>query len=98
MKNGLFLILVLIINNSFACINDYGCKYGDKCIKAKDSISPQGICVTPLDQYGYRDYNQMSQSNRVHEVKSCQFNTDCEIGFSCYKQNSGIYGICMKIK
>jgi hypothetical protein len=92
----ILVVLILFFNNSLACTNDFQCGYGNKCVKPSDSIQMNGICVTPTDQFGNRTYDTQPQEIEPHEVKGCQFNTDCDIGFSCVKRSGEIYGDCLK--
>jgi hypothetical protein len=93
-----FLVIptLLIFSSAQACIGDAQCGPGNVCVKAENSVGVEGICVTPTDQFGNRQYNTPPLSAGPHEVSSCQFNTDCGIGFSCVKTNGNIYGICAR--
>lgn len=99
MKKSSWLVLLLILPSiSLACNNDFECGFGNKCVKPNDSISLQGICVTPTDQFGNRDYSTSyaAPSAEPHEVEGCMFDTDCDIGFTCMKKAGELKGICIK--
>ena len=91
----LFLLLFFTCASAHACNNDYQCGYGNKCIKAIGDTGLNGVCVTPVDNYGNRIFNT-EQSTQPHEVGGCEFNTDCAIGFSCVKRSGGYPGVCVK--
>lgn len=93
-----FLIIpaALIFSSAQACTSDFQCGTGRVCVKASNSVGVEGICVTPTDQFGTRQYNTPAPSAGPHEVSSCQFNTDCSIGFSCVKTSGNINGICVR--
>ena len=90
-----FLFLITLSNHSQACMSDISCGFGKKCIKASGSISLQGTCVTPVDEYGIRkyDYNISSQPT---SVEGCSFTIDCPISFKCVKKNYSLKGLCIK--
>lgn len=92
-----FLILLVSLYSfgALACLNDYACGYGRKCIKPAGDYSVQGTCVTPVNEYGTQDYSYQPQGQPT-TVKGCQFDTDCGIGASCMKKGGSIYGVCLK--
>ena len=100
MKNLLMISCALFSTMTLACNTDYECGYGNKCVKASGTSGFQGSCVTPTNEYGQRDYNasydNWGSSYGPKEVSSCQFNTDCSIGYRCFKEAGQIYGLCSK--
>jgi hypothetical protein len=83
---------------SYGCINDIECGYGNKCVKPEGSANINGICITPTDQFGNRDYSagDTPPSSEPHEVDGCMFDTDCNIGFTCMKKSGELKGICIR--
>ncbi|MDO9181311.1 MAG: hypothetical protein Q7U04_02830 [Bacteriovorax sp.] len=100
MKTLLLITCALFSNLALSCNSDYDCGYGNKCVKPAGSYSYSGSCVTPTDEYGQLDYNSSyngwGSGYGAKEVTSCQFNTDCGIGFKCLKEAGQIYGLCTK--
>jgi hypothetical protein len=106
MDGGAMRLFIVLASVSFvlsstiadACISDYDCGYGRKCIKAAGDINANGVCVQPVDSNGNKDYRANSNwgKSQPTAVKSCQFDTDCGIGGSCMKKSGSIYGICFK--
>jgi hypothetical protein len=86
----------LVLSDVLGCINDADCDYGDICIKPSGSVNIEGTCATPTDQFGNPQNVIPTPSAQPHEVSSCQFDMDCDIGFACIKQAGDIDGICMK--
>lgn len=95
-----FVLLLCLSNSVFACYSDYDCGYGNRCVKPAGSYSLSGSCVTITDQYGNKDYNADKNWGRggygAKTVDSCQWNTDCNIGFKCMKEAGQLYGLCVK--
>lgn len=84
---------------AIACNSDYDCGYGKHCVKSEKDYSLQGTCVVPVNEYGQKDYDAdrtWGNSYGPKDAESCQFNTDCPIGYNCMKRAGSIYGICMK--
>jgi hypothetical protein len=77
------------------CSNDYSCGYNQVCVKT--GYSSTGICATKVDRYGLPTYDSNKRGNfGPHDGSgNCSFDTDCDVGFRCYK-NGAIYGRCMK--
>jgi len=93
------LLVILYSVPALSCNSDYECGYGKHCVKPSGSISLTGTCVTPSDEFGNKDYSADSDWGSGYgakKVKSCSFNTDCAIGFSCMKKSGELYGICVK--
>jgi hypothetical protein len=92
-----FILAILLSGTAIAaCNSDFDCGYGNKCVKAKGNFNVTGICVTPSDRFGNKTYKYSAPSSRPQTVRSCSFDTDCGIGFSCMKRSGQIYGICLK--
>lgn len=91
-----FAVLAVSAGHSFACNNDYDCGYGNKCVKDSRNYSLSGICVTPTDKFGNRDFSIPPPRSEPHSVKGCSFSTECDIGFQCVKRDNEIYGVCVK--
>jgi len=89
------ILAVFVFTNTWACINDFQCGFGNICVKSKDSASMNGICVTPTDKFGNKQYG-VTPSSEPRKVTGCNFNTDCDVGFSCMKRVGELSGICMK--
>ena len=100
MRNLCLGFLMVFSSNAFSCNSDYDCGYGNKCVKPEGTYSYLGSCVTPTNEYGQRDYNSSyngwGSNSGPAVVSSCQFNTDCGIGFRCMKEAGQIYGLCSK--
>jgi hypothetical protein len=95
-RKALSILMLTVSLNSLACTNDFQCGFGNKCVKPSGSYSMNGICVTPTDNYGNRDYSRSQSGYKPHEISGCKFNTDCNIGYSCVKRSGDIEGICVK--
>jgi hypothetical protein len=96
MKTFITIVSILFSINSLACTSDIECGIGNVCVKAQGSYSINGICAHPTDEYGNSQPITPDSSDGPHEVNSCEFNTDCDVGYSCMKQAGQIDGICMK--
>ena len=81
---------------SLACNNDFECGYGNQCVKPRGDYSLQGVCVTPVNQFGTQDYTPTLPRAKPHDISSCNFDTDCGLGFTCVKRSGAMYGICVK--
>lgn len=77
-------------------MNDFDCGFGNQCVKPTDAVGLEGVCITPTDQNGIKQYNYEAPSPEAHEIPGCQFNTDYDIGFSCFKNSGELYGVCVK--
>lgn len=98
-KLSILVLIGALLANSAAiagCISDVECGVGNKCVKASGDINLSGICVTPIDQSGNRDYSYSPSKIQPQEVGGCSFDTDCGVGFSCVKRSGQLYGICVK--
>jgi len=76
------------------CANDYGCGYGNACVK--DSGSFRGICAKSVNAYGNPTFAPPRLESNGPGVGNCSFDTDCSVGFRCIKSNGGLRGNCMK--
>lgn len=92
------LIGILIYStNVFACYNDFECGFGNVCVKPSGSYSMTGICITPVNEFGNKDYTgRQRQEIGPKEIEGCSWNTDCKIGFKCLKEAGQLKGICVK--
>lgn len=91
------LFALFISTNLFACYSDYQCGFGRVCVKPENSFSMDGICVTPVDEFGNKDYGaRMEQEIGPREIEGCSWNTDCDIGFKCLKEAGQLEGVCVK--
>jgi hypothetical protein len=95
-KNIIIFSIFLLPLNALACTSDMQCSPGNKCVKSAGSYSMDGVCVTPTDKYGNRTYYSGPSSYGPHRISGCKFNTDCNIGYSCFKRVGEIEGICVK--
>lgn len=90
-------IALFFSTNLLACYSDYQCGYGNVCVKPEGSYSLQGVCITPVDEFGNKDYGvPMNQEFGPRDIEGCSWNTDCEIGFKCLKEAGQLEGICVK--
>lgn len=83
----IFLILILLSTNAFACMNDFEGGAGNACVEAEESLLFEGICV----HIGSGIYT----SAEPHKIAGCQFNTDCNGGSTCVKGPDIMYGVCI---
>ncbi len=96
-KTIAFITLLLCSSSSvLACVGAGDCEGGQICVRAEGSVSVDGICVTPTNEYGVQDYNAQSNNTQTQNVTGCQFNTDCSQGYHCMKQGLDIYGLCLR--
>ena len=90
-----YLLLLFLSAPAMACMNDAGCPIGTKCVKPNGSLSLEGTCVQPTDQWGMPQHDT-TQEYEPRKVKECQWDTDCKIGYSCYKKQGELVGMCVK--
>lgn len=91
------ILSYLISTNLIACYSDYQCGFGNVCVKPEDSYSATGVCITPVDEFGNKDFGaRMEQELGPREFEGCSWNTDCGIGFKCLKEAGQLEGICVK--
>lgn len=83
------------LNSAKECWTDLDCGFGNKCVKPAGGIDLKGTCVTPVDEFGLKEYN-VDTKLKVTPVKGCSFDTDCPIGFECVKKDGRLEGICVK--
>lgn len=79
-----WILLLLAPGLSYACTSDFGCGYGNRCVKAP--YKSEGVCMKVVDDSGIRQF-QPPRSDSVGPNMDvdgqCRFNTDCPIGFRC---------------
>lgn len=68
------------------CTSDFQCGAGKLCVKGP--MQTRGECVIPVDSLGQKQIiNSMPRPNSImpnlNTQGSCNFNTDCSIGFKC---------------
>lgn len=82
-------------NSALACIGNYDCEAGSKCIKEGTSVygvctkSPYSLGGAPSDS-GPKEYGAEKAGN------SCYGNYDCGAGGKCVKVGNAIEGVCTK--
>lgn len=95
-----FILNLIFFESALACNSDYDCGYGNHCVKPAGSHGLSGNCVIMTDKNGIKDYNADKNWGTggygAKTVDSCQWNTDCSIGYKCLKENGQIYGLCLK--
>jgi hypothetical protein len=91
---SIFLIL-FISSNAYGCMSDMQCGFGNQCVKPSDAVGLEGVCVTPTDEYGV-PAPSYSMSPEPHNISGCQFDTDCNPGFSCMKRSGELDGVCLR--
>lgn len=89
-----FAILALGISVSLhaSCMSDFDCGIGYVC--AKKPYSSNGVCMKSVDEHGVQKFDMPSMDSVGPNMSdgSCDFNTDCPIGFRCDPS----YKICIK--
>jgi len=87
-----FLVYLLITATSLlACTSDFGCGYGQSCVKKP--FSTTGVCMKNVNEYGIQQYNSpKSSSNMAPTSGDCDYNTDCPPSFMCHRK----YKVCVK--
>jgi hypothetical protein len=77
------------------CSSDYGCAYGQRCVKAPGEI--QGQCATEVNEYGNPTHAPpRGDSFGAGGEGSCSYVTDCAPGFRCVKAAGKLTGHCMR--
>jgi hypothetical protein len=79
-------------SSASSCSSDYGCGYGQKCVKAP--YESTGVCMKTVNQFGVQEYGTPDSSSIGVNTgnKSCNFDTDCPVGFKCDSK----YKACVK--
>jgi len=89
---------VLLVSAAAAakvCYSDFDCDYGSACVKGQFEV--KGFCAKKVDDTGLPTYTPPDpDSVGPGGEGNCQFNTDCPVGFKCWKEAGKIYGYCMK--
>lgn len=88
-----FLFIISYAGNSIAksCTSDFSCGMGYQCVKEPFKMS--GVCMKTVNNYGVQTYNSPSTNSvGVKTSGSCNFNTDCPVGFKCDRN----YKECVK--
>jgi hypothetical protein len=81
MKNFLTVAFLLFAVNASACMSDYNCPYGQKCVKAPYQY--HGSCMEVVNRYGQRSFDYRPNGDIDSGQAECRFDTDCDIGFRC---------------
>ena len=78
-----FILLFLLGSSlSFGCYSDVDCGAGNECVKGM--FESEGDCMKSVDEFGIQQYNTPSTQNLSPKLSgSCNFNSDCPIGFRC---------------
>ena len=77
------------------CRSDYDCVYGQRCLKGQ--FQYDGVCADTVNQYGVKDYSAPNPGSLGPGGSGqCQFDTQCSVGFRCYKQGYSLYGHCVR--
>lgn len=96
LKKLLLIALLSLPCAGYGCINDFDCGIGNKCVQPDGAINPtQGICVSPTENGVSQPYIP-DGSAMPHQVQSCQFDTDCELGYACIKRQGELSGVCVR--
>ena len=95
-KRILFLVVLMGSSVGLSCYSDFDCGYGNKCVKPSGSINLNGTCVTPSDQFGNATPNYNPPNSQPNVIRGCSWDTDCAIGFSCFKRSGELKGICVR--
>jgi hypothetical protein len=96
LKKILLIALICLPCISYGCVNDYDCGVGNKCVQPNDAVNQfQGICVTPTDNGVPQPYVP-DGSIQPHQVQGCDFDTDCDPGYSCIKRAGELSGVCAR--
>ncbi|MDA7455661.1 hypothetical protein N8844_06385 [Planktomarina temperata] len=74
------------------CSSSVQCGIGKKCVKKPGKA--RGICMQKVDKYGVKSFDMpdLDVGVRGFNEDQCNFNTDCQIGFSCDRE----YKVCVK--
>src|ERR1700722_12674526 len=89
------LVLILLCEQTVACVFDTDCSPGSKCDKPSGHVL--GWCSGggfPGNKYDLKPYIAPFDPNRT-AGKTCSFNTECGPGNHC-AMGSGIYGVCVR--
>ena len=84
---GLWVIIVVFSQNTWACTSDFGCGVGYTCVK--EPLRTEGICMKTVDEYGTREYNLPNVDSIGPNMDldgQCDYDTDCPIGFKCARK------------
>lgn len=88
---GMFIMVCLLSQSIYACMSDFDCGIGKRCVKAP--YNTNGVCMQSVDSYGTPQYNLPSlDSMNIKTKGECNFDVDCPIGFYC----DGAYKVCVK--
>lgn len=73
-----------------ACMSDFDCDYGSKCIKQN---ALNGYCAGGMNPGNSSDRKPYRDRLSPGVGMSCSYNGDCESGQRCRK--SGLQGVCV---
>jgi len=86
-----FILIAIFVSGLYACISDFECGFGNKCVKAPYSAT--GQCMGSVNQYGTKQYTPPSPDSVGVQTKgSCEFDMNCPVGFRCDNK----YKVCVK--
>lgn len=78
-----------------ACAFDTDCNVGSRCVKAASAL--YGYCAGGMYPGNSSDrnpvYDPLDTSGKIADT--CQFDLDCGIGNSCFKEQTSINGVCI---
>lgn len=93
----IFIVALLLYTyEASACISDASCGANQVCVQPSGAVGVEGVCVTPTDEFGTPQTVNEEDVTGPHQISGCEFDTDCDPGFSCMKQGDNIDGICMR--
>lgn len=78
------------------CNSDLQCGYGLVCVRPHGQVNSAGTCVRQVDSIGLPIIQTRTPSVNVTNVPSCQFDSQCQLGYQCVKQGTELVGICVK--
>jgi hypothetical protein len=77
------------------CSSDVECGVGITCVKPVGQINLRGVCRQLVNQVGSPVMSTTVHTAPVH-VYGCHFNTECQVGWYCSKQQNELVGVCTR--